>query len=116
MFDESKMGLNEVFEPLDPLAESEAEEAVLEPVEEPEIPADAPAEAPGDAPEAPEAGGEPLTAAEVSLYALLGKDVVVEPGLNRNAGATVENGYSPGQCARLSSGTQNYCPFAGSGR
>lgn len=24
--------------------------------------------------------------------------------------------YTPGQCARVSSGTQNYCPFAGSGR
>lgn len=24
--------------------------------------------------------------------------------------------YTPGQCARVSTGTQNYCPFAGSGR
>ena len=24
--------------------------------------------------------------------------------------------YTPGQCARISSGTQNYCIFAGSGR
>lgn len=24
--------------------------------------------------------------------------------------------YTPGQCARISTGTQNYCPFAGSGR
>ena len=35
----------------------------------------------------------------------------VEENLNKNTFS-----YTPGQCARISTGTQNYCPFAGSGR
>lgn len=39
-----------------------------------------------------------------------------ENALNQGIGATEEGYYTPGQCARISSGTQKYCPFAGSGR
>lgn len=37
--------------------------------------------------------------------------------MNRDLDNTVvKEGYTPAQCARISTGTQNYCPFAGSGR
>ncbi|MCD7886812.1 MAG: hypothetical protein LUG44_04240 [Clostridiales bacterium] len=37
--------------------------------------------------------------------------IELEEALNKNTFS-----YTPGQCARISTGTQNYCPFAGSGR
>lgn len=37
--------------------------------------------------------------------------IEMDQNLNRNTFS-----YTPGQCARISTGTQNYCPFAGSGR
>lgn len=37
--------------------------------------------------------------------------IEIEENLNKNTFS-----YTPGQCARISTGTQNYCPFSGSGR
>lgn len=36
--------------------------------------------------------------------------------LNSDLDNTQIKGYTPAQCARISTGTQNYCPMAGSGR
>jgi len=41
--------------------------------------------------------------------------MVISSSMNRGARVSF-GGYTPAQCARTTSGTQNYCPFAGSGR
>lgn len=54
-----------------------------------------------------EAADIPAAKAEVGQV----NGIEVEENLNKNTFS-----YTPGQCARISTGTQNYCPFAGSGR
>ena len=41
--------------------------------------------------------------------------MVISTSMNRGASVSF-GGYTPGQCAKISTGTQNYCPMAGAGR
>lgn len=50
-----------------------------------------------------------MPAAKADIGDVIG--IEMEEKLNKNTFS-----YTPGQCARISTGTQNYCPFAGSGR